>query len=198
MSPKPDVSEERKEQILQAAIDVFARRGIHETRMDDIVAETGLSKGALYWYFKSKDEIIAAIADLLFGTELRKLEKLNCEGISAHDCLLRFLDVFIQDLRPMLVLRPVIFEFYALAFRNKNIRQSMQQYLQRFIDIIEPVVQRGMDSGEFASGNALQATLAIGAAIEGTLLLWAYAPEIVSPEEQLPASMELALKGLEA
>ena len=197
MTPRPDVSEERKDQIIQAAINVFARRGIYESRMDDIVTETGLSKGTLYWYFKSKDDIIVAISDMLFGRELQKLEQLDCEDLSPHDCLLKFLEVFIQDLRPMLKLRPVIFEFYALAFRNKSVRQIMQQYLQRFTDIIEPVVQRGMESGEFAPGDARQATLAIGAAFEGTLLLWAYAPKMVPAEEQLRASMELVLKGLE-
>ena len=75
MSPRPDVSEERKDQIIQAAINVFTRRGIHQARMDDIVTETGLSKGTLYWYFKSKDDIIVAISDMLFGHELQKLEK---------------------------------------------------------------------------------------------------------------------------
>jgi AcrR family transcriptional regulator len=56
MSPRPDVSEERKSQILEAAIDVFARLGFHQSQMD-----AGLSKGALYLYYKSKDAIIAAL-----------------------------------------------------------------------------------------------------------------------------------------
>jgi len=59
MSPRPDVSEERKNQILDAAGKVFARLGFQKTRMDDIVEESGLSKGTLYWYFKSKDEFEA-------------------------------------------------------------------------------------------------------------------------------------------
>jgi AcrR family transcriptional regulator len=196
MSPKPDVSQERRSQIIEAAINVFTRRGIHQARMDDIVTETGLSKGALYWYFKSKDDIIIAIADLLFGGELQKLENLQCDELSAHECIQRFLDVFLQDLRPMLKQRPIIYEFYALAFRNQVVRQVMQRYLQRFVAIIEPVVERGMSGGEFAPGDTRQATLAIGAAIEGTLLLWAYAPELVPLEEQIRASMELVLQGM--
>ncbi|MFN2235991.1 MAG: TetR/AcrR family transcriptional regulator, partial [Anaerolineales bacterium] len=55
MSPRPDVSEQRKDQILDAAATVFAKKGVHESRMDDIVEKSGLSKGSLYWYFKSKD-----------------------------------------------------------------------------------------------------------------------------------------------
>lgn len=51
MSPRPDVSEERKNQILEAAIAVFARLGFQQTRMDDIAEQAGLCKGALYLYY---------------------------------------------------------------------------------------------------------------------------------------------------
>ncbi|MDL1899078.1 helix-turn-helix transcriptional regulator [Anaerolineae bacterium CFX7] len=54
MSPRANVSAARKAQILDAAAAVFARKGFYQASMDDIVEEAGLSKGALYWYFKSK------------------------------------------------------------------------------------------------------------------------------------------------
>ncbi|MBW8806256.1 MAG: hypothetical protein AUG49_21820 [Catenulispora sp. 13_1_20CM_3_70_7] len=61
----PKVSEEhaaaRREQILAAAQACFARKGFHATSMNDIFAEAGLSAGAVYSYFKSKDEIIATM-----------------------------------------------------------------------------------------------------------------------------------------
>ena len=63
MTARPDVSAARKNQILDAAMVVFARSGFHEARMDDIVQESGLSKGTLYWYFKSKEEILHSIFD---------------------------------------------------------------------------------------------------------------------------------------
>ena len=77
MSPKPDVSEERKSQILDAAMNTFARMGFHKARMDDVAEEAGLSKGALYWYFKSKDAIIGAILDRLFNLALKDLRTLQ-------------------------------------------------------------------------------------------------------------------------
>ncbi|MEV0294163.1 TetR/AcrR family transcriptional regulator [Nocardia sp. NPDC050710] len=62
----PRVSEEhlerRRQQILDAARLCFARTGFHDTSMQDIFAESGLSAGAVYRYFKSKDDIIAALA----------------------------------------------------------------------------------------------------------------------------------------
>jgi AcrR family transcriptional regulator len=62
----PKVSEEhleqRRRQILDASRRCFGRRGFHQTSMQDVFAESGLSAGAVYRYFRSKDEIIRAIA----------------------------------------------------------------------------------------------------------------------------------------
>lgn len=73
MSPRPDVSEERKNQILEAAVAVFARLGFQQTRMDDIAQQAGLSKGALYLYYRSKDAIIAALLKYFFAQEFKRL-----------------------------------------------------------------------------------------------------------------------------
>jgi AcrR family transcriptional regulator len=54
--------ERRRRQILDAAVACFDRRGLHATTTDDIVAEAGLSAGAIYRYFDGKDAIIEAIA----------------------------------------------------------------------------------------------------------------------------------------
>lgn len=197
MSPRPDVSEERRNQIIDSATRVFVRQGFGNTRMDDVASEAGLSKGLLYWYFKSKDEIIIAIADVLFGVEFRKMLKLSVEGRTSRACLEEFLDFFLDDLQNTLKIAPVIYEFYSLAFRNATVRKIMHEYLNRFVTALEPIVQHGMDSGEFAPGSARQAAIVIGSALEGTMLLWAFAPDLVILEEQLRISLALILNGLE-
>ena len=58
---------QRREQILIAAWKCFARNGFHSTSMADVIAEAGLSAGAVYLYFKSKEEIILAVASQVFG-----------------------------------------------------------------------------------------------------------------------------------
>ncbi|BDU01711.1 TetR/AcrR family transcriptional regulator [Nocardia sputorum] len=54
--------ERRRQQILDAARRCFARKGFYETSMQDVFAESGLSAGAVYRYFKSKDELVTALA----------------------------------------------------------------------------------------------------------------------------------------
>ncbi len=62
-SADPVLAQRRRRQILDAAMSCFRRRGFHQTSMQEICAEAGLSAGALYRYFPSKSEIIAAIAE---------------------------------------------------------------------------------------------------------------------------------------
>jgi AcrR family transcriptional regulator len=66
----PKVSEEhrtaRKQEIVRAALRLFARQGFQATSMTDIIAESGLSAGAIYGHYKSKDELIRfAITEFL-------------------------------------------------------------------------------------------------------------------------------------
>ncbi|WP_405013880.1 TetR/AcrR family transcriptional regulator [Kitasatospora sp. NBC_01539] len=56
----------RRRQILDGAARCFARNGFHATSMQDLLRESGLSAGAVYRYFASKDEIVAAIAEECF------------------------------------------------------------------------------------------------------------------------------------
>src|SRR5690242_11290187 len=112
MSPRPDVSEERKTQILEAAIKVFSRMGLDQARMDDIVAEAGLSKGALYWYFKSKDDIIVAILESLFTREMSALEALLEAKGPVYERLLGFVAHTAAELKTMAHLTPILYEFY--------------------------------------------------------------------------------------
>jgi AcrR family transcriptional regulator len=53
----------RRDQIVRAARSCVIKQGFHKTTMADVIRESGLSAGAVYGYFKSKDEIVAAIAD---------------------------------------------------------------------------------------------------------------------------------------
>ena len=53
----PALGQQRRDQILAAALACFARQGYHATSMDDVVRESGLSVGAIYTYFSSKEDL---------------------------------------------------------------------------------------------------------------------------------------------
>ena len=196
MSPRPDVSEERKDQILDAASDVFAEKGVHESRMDDIVQKSGLSKGALYWYFKSKDEILITIFERMFAREFDNLEKLAESESSATERLLQFTELAIIDVKKMLKLMPIAYEFLSLAFRRKFVQDAFKHYINKFMDILVPVIQQGIDAGEFRQVDPVDVAIAIGAIFEGTILLWVYDKDLVDTDKHIRAGINLLLAGI--
>ena len=197
MSPRPNVSDERKAQILNAAEGVFTKRGFNEARMDDIAEKTGLSKGTLYLYFKSKDDLIIAILERIFQREFRQLEDLQQDDISASDAMLKLTDLITKDIVSMLRLIPIIYNFLALAFRNKYVQRALKDYINHYLNILIPIIQRGIDMGEFRPVDAREVAIAAGAIIEGTMLLWVYDKSIIDPERHIRSGMKLLLEGVQ-
>jgi AcrR family transcriptional regulator len=198
LSPRPDVSEERKKQILDAAITVFARLGFYKARMDDIVEESGLSKGTLYWYFKSKDDIITSIMENIFTGSMEEYKLQTEPEISVREQLSKIMINTMDDVKQMLQIRPLVYEFFALAFRDEKVQTLIQNYFKFYMDSIVPIVQKGIENGEFRQMDAKEASLALGAIFEGTILLWFYDPNFVDLDQQLQASLDLLLDGFEA
>lgn len=92
----------RRAQILAAARRCFARNGFHQTSMDDLLAEAGLSAGGLYRYFRGKDEIIAAIAREVIGSIGAEVSRIVQEEPrpSLEDALRRILTVVDEHAQP--------------------------------------------------------------------------------------------------
>ena len=198
MSPRPDVSAERKKQILDAAMIVFSRKGFHQARMDDIVKQSGLSKGTIYWYFSSKDEIITTILGDLFEHEFANLGEIQNEEGSASERLLKFMQLSLTDPIPMLKYMPLTYEFYAFALREETVRNTLKKYFRSYVELLIPIIQQGIDSGEFRAIKAGEAAIAAGAIFEGTILLWVYDPETVDLDRSMETGFQLFLNGLKA
>lgn len=197
MSPRPDVSEERRNQILDSATRVFARLGFHDARMDDIVAESGLSKGALYWYFNSKDDLIIAILDRLFEREMSDLRDMQINPGPASERLRQFTEHTLTDLEQWLGLLPVAYEFLGLIFRRAIVKQAFRHYLRSFLQLLIPIIQEGIDNGEFRPANAEEVAITTVAIFEGTILLWVYDPESIDVSRHIRQGIELLLMGLQ-
>jgi AcrR family transcriptional regulator len=198
MSPRKDVSDERRHQILDAAEQIFSDKGFDQARMDDIADRTGLSKGTLYLYFTSKEALITAILDRIFQREFREMEKTTDTSQSATDRLWQFTELACRDVTMMLRLMPIAYEFLALAFRNKLVQETLKQYFHRYMDILVPIIQSGIDSGEFKAVDAGEVALAAGAIFEGTILLWVYDNSMVEPVKHIHSSIGLLLTGIKA
>jgi AcrR family transcriptional regulator len=194
--PKNDVSEERKSQILNAAMETFSELGFHKARMSDIAETSGLSKGSLYWYFDSKDSIILNLLEKIFEPELKDLRALLTDNRSAEVRLEIYVDRVSIDMVTMVKWIPLIHDFIALAFRKEQVRKAISRYYQRHLEILLSLIQQGMDAGEFQAENAMEASIAIGSIMEGTVLLWIYDPAQIDIKYHLKTNINLLLQGL--
>ncbi|MEJ2606102.1 MAG: TetR/AcrR family transcriptional regulator [Anaerolineales bacterium] len=190
------MSEERKEQILEAAMEVFARSGFHGARMDDIAKQAGLSKGALYWYFDGKDAIIQGIMDRMFAREFEQMGAFIDADIPAKEKLVRYLELTLDDITNDEYLVPIMYEFWAMLLRKKRVKEVLGSYYKNFFDIAIPIIQKGVDNGEFRKVNAEDVAITIGAFIEGMFVLWAAIPDVVVLERHLRAGANLIIESL--
>lgn len=196
MSPRTDVSEERKNQILDAAMETFSKVGFHKARMSDIAETSGLSKGSLYWYFENKNDLIVNLLARVFEPELKDLGDLLTDTRPVDERLLAYAERSADDMVKMLKWVPLVHDFIALAFRQETIKESIKKFYQQNMEILESLIQQGLDSGELKADNAKDAAIAIGSILEGTVVLWTYAQEQIDIKKHIMSNMTILMNGL--
>ena len=197
MSPRPDVSEERRKQIVDAALKVFSSKGFHQARMEDIALEADLSKGTLYWYFNSKEEIITSLLTNFFDREFFIIEEWAVHEESARMLLQNLASLIVEDLLSIKPFMSIFYEFWAMSFRNEQVGNVIQESMHQYLDLIVPVVQRGIDQREFRDLNAVDIAMAFGALVEGSILLWSYDLNNVDIHAMITKSVTIFLDGIE-
>lgn len=149
-------TEERPAEIIAAALTLFAERGFAATKLDDVAKAAGISKGTVYLYFATKEDLFRAIVrqELVQSLELAEQAIKNYKGESGDLLRMivgRFLAVMATDLAviPKLVLSeagnfPEIAKFYA------------DEVVARGMKLIGGILERGIASGEFRPIDSAQ------------------------------------------
>ncbi|WP_019391054.1 TetR family transcriptional regulator [Priestia filamentosa] len=80
-------SDDKYKRILQASIEVISEKGLHKASISEIAKQAGIAQGTFYLYFKSKHDLIPAIADYLLSLTLKSVQEEVEEGESFWDTL---------------------------------------------------------------------------------------------------------------
>src|SRR5437588_7439651 len=193
MPPRPDVSEERREQILDAAGAVFARMGVHDSRMDDIVEQADLSKGALYWYFKSKEDLVTAFIERLFARGVRDLKQFLQSDQPFATRMLAISSYVAADIRGLSKQRGIALEYYALAARDARVRRRVRGYLEEFIELFTAMIRQAIERGECRPVDPRKTAVTMQATYEGLTLLWMIEPNSIDITDMLEHSTRLII-----
>ncbi|MCK6546112.1 TetR/AcrR family transcriptional regulator [Myxococcota bacterium] len=146
-APSADVAADRRKQILQAAVEVFAERGFHRTRVSDIAKRAGVAYGLIYHYFDSKDDVLSSVFEdnwAVFVKVLRefehnpelgaiaKLEAIAALLIDALRIAPRIIQVIIQE----------------ISRSDRFVQAKKVAAFQEAFGIVRAIIIEGQKSGE--------------------------------------------------
>ena len=149
----PKVTEEhslaRRQQIIDAAYRCFARKGFHQTTMRDIYAEAGLSPGAVYHYFDSKHDIIAASFDFDYqrSYDLFQAAADSEDPLGALSDLLSFLFGGLKEAAALGAGR-VNVQGWGEALVNPSLLETLRRVLGIYRDVTTSIIRRAQAVGQ--------------------------------------------------
>jgi TetR/AcrR family transcriptional regulator, fatty acid metabolism regulator protein len=148
---KHQPSEARRAQLFEAALQVCAEKGYFNTRVEDIAQRAGLSKGAIYHHFPSKQELFLA----LFGEMMEGFVALMSEVFerspSASAAMRTAMHQFVESFEQQPGLMRGMFDLYLLAVREPAFRTRIMGYYEKMVETAAALIQRGIDDGEFSA-----------------------------------------------
>jgi AcrR family transcriptional regulator len=138
-------AEEKRRQILDAAVRVFARKGFHRSRVGDIAEEAGVAHGLLYHYFSSKDEVLETIFRENWGVLVERIVAVEESDEPARDQLRHVAAIILRTWRHEPdVVRVLVREIG----RSPEMQERISDLVQP-IESIRRIIERGRERGEF-------------------------------------------------
>ncbi len=190
--------QQRRAQILNAAMTCFARQGYHVTSMDDVVRESGLSVGAIYSYFPSKEELFLAIGDdranqtLVYMNDLFRRPGPMAE--KTHAAVDYFFSLLSDNL---LVFARVNVEFMSQAATSVRVRERQERRTESIRQFMRWLLSEAKREHEIREDVDIDAAAELMMALnEGILLLSVVGVRKVSLETLKPAYLALLNAGL--
>jgi len=177
MSPKIVDKEEKKREIVMAAMQIFSEKGVVKTKMADIAKVANIGKGTIYEYFKNKDDIFINLFEMHFS-QIRQEAALIMEKYNnPTDKLKQFVSLTVTSLiDEHSNFAEIMLDIWAEGIRehNENINHvfDLERIYREYRNVIIQILQDGIEKGFFkVMDTTLTASLFIGA-LDGIMLQW--------------------------
>ena len=187
---------QRKEQIMDAALKVIISKGYDNSRIDDIVDISSMSKGAIYWYYKSKKEVYLNLVNYWVIKYSTVINHINEEDDSPADQLKDVFEYFILQYEQDPSAFKALVEFWSLAGRDKDFHKKLDKVYSKFLEFLERIINRGVKSGEFKNLDVRITALSIMVNIEGIIWFTLFDAHGLSAKEYINTITDFILSGL--
>ncbi len=187
---------ERKGQILDAALSVIIEKGYENSRMDDIVASSKMSKGAIYWYYKSKKEVYLSLVNHWVHNYSAVLNHIIDADRPASDQLRSLFQYFIDQYEKDPAVFKALLEFWSMAGRDPEFNKKLQKVYSEFVKLISTIIQRGVDNKEFKNLDVDLTAMSIMVNIEGIMWFTLFKLKNKNAREYIQTISDFILSGL--
>lgn len=185
--------ENTRGKILDAALGIFASKGYHDTRMDEIVGESGTSKGSIYFHFPNKERLFLALVDQFANLLERKVTESigqQQEGMARVAAALEaIVETFGRYRRPAKLL---LIQAVGLG---SPFEQKRQEINDRFARLISTYLQEAVAVGEIEPLDVDVVSYAWMGAINAVIIRWVYTGE-PEPRRIIDALLPVLLKSV--
>lgn len=149
----------REQEIRQAALRLFREKGYHATSIQDLARAVGLQKASLYYYFSTKEELLAGIAAEAITRYTGSLEQIATGPGSAREKLQAAIRNHLVTLAAHRDLVTIYLrDSYALTPEQQ---EPVRREGRRYVELFERIIREGIETGDFASEDPKMAALAV-------------------------------------
>lgn len=180
MPTRQEQKEQRRQEILYTALDLFVKKGYAATKITDIAKEASMSVGLLFHYFESKEKLYEELVKMgLQGT--------TYPGAQSCEHAIDFFKQFAEQLFAYMKQQPYIAKMFVLmadAQQSAGIPESIREIAMQVntIEQFVSIVEWGQKEGSIRQGNPLTLSNAFWCSIQGIAEQYAVHPEIGLPE----------------
>lgn len=182
MPTRQEQKEQRRQEILYTALDLFVKKGYAATKITDIAKEASMSVGLLFHYFESKEKLYEELVKMgLQGT--------TYPGTQSCEHAIDFFEQFAEQLFAYMKQQPYIAKMFVLmadAQQSAGIPESIRAIAMQVntIEQFVSIVEWGQKEGSIRQGNPLTLSSAFWCSIQGIAEQYAVHPEIGLPEAE--------------
>ena len=186
----------KKNQILDAALQVFVKKGYSETRMIDIVKCSGLSKGAIYHYYAGKKDVFLALIEHWETQTFPDFYSRNGKKRSAADTLRDFAKEILKVFKDRSYVFHAEVEFWSLSNQDDEVRKRSQELYEKIINLFELVINKGIRENEFIQVNSRMTAIYILSVFQGINWFCIFNDKQLKAENYIRDSIEMIISGL--
>lgn len=182
-------------QIIEAAVEVIAENGYHNSQVSKIAKKANVADGTIYLYFKNKEDILVSVFKEKMGLFIEKTIQAISEKNSASEKLLILIKMHYKQLSESPHL--AIVTQLELRQSKQELRKEINKVLKSYLNVIDSIVEQGIDEKEFRDDvDPRLIRQMIFGTLDETVTTWVMKSQRYSLIDQAEDVHQLLMKGL--